>query len=421
MRRPAMRRRSVETEIALVFLGSRPKMTVVAAVGVVFGIGVYIFMNSLLAGSNAYMEKVTLMLVPHLRIYQDDPSADEALLGKELPDGSIPVVSNPGLVPADNRVRNPFSLLAAVRRDPAVVAAAPVAEARATVSSGAVERGATLDGVDILEHDRMFGISSTLVEGSLKDLAQGTDGIVLGAVLAADLHLHAGDPVSVSVAGREPRRFRVAGIFRTTVKGVDKGKAYANLPAVQQLLGKDRSYVTDLYANVADEDEGLAEVADRFRRTTGLRVETWQEANEQSLAGRRIRDVIANSAVFTILLVAGFGIYNILNMTIHEKIKEIAILKATGFTGRHVVGIFVRQSALIGLAGSVGGILFGFLLSSVVGAIPLRLGGLDTLPMAYRTVDYAVGFLFGIGTALVAGLVPAVNAAKVDPVAIIRG
>lgn len=416
-----MKKASVESEIALVFLRSRPKMTVVAIAGVVFGIGVYVFMNSLLAGSNDYVQKVTMMLVPHLRIYQDDPSADEGLFGKILPDGSLPVVSNPGLVPADSRVRNPFSLLADLRRDPAVAAAAPVAEAHAVVASGAVERSVGLDGVDILEQDRMFDISSTIVAGNLRELAQGTDGILLGAALAADLHLHVGDAVAVSVAGREPRRFRVVGIFRTTVKGVDKGKAYANLPAVQQLLGKDRSYVTDIYVNARDDDKGLPRLADKFRRTTGCHVETWQEANEQSLAGRRIRDVIANSAVFTILLVAGFGIYNILNMTIHERIKEIAILKATGFTGSHVVGIFVRQAALIGLAGSAGGVLFGFLLSSLVGAIPMRLGGLETLPMAFRAVDYVVGFLFGIGTALAAGLVPALQAAKVDPVSIIRG
>ena len=416
-----MRRASVESEIAMVFLRSRPRMTAIAAVGVVFGIGVYIFMNSLLAGTNDYMEKVTLMMVPHLRIHQDDLAANEELLGTSLPDGSLPVLSNPGLVPSDRRLRDPFGLLAEVRRDPDVVAATAVAEAHAVAAKGSVDRSITLAGVDILEQDRMFGLSSTVIAGDLRELSRREDGIALGAVLAGDLHLHVGDPVSVSAAGRGAKTFRVVAIFRTTVKAVDKGKAYANLAAVQQASGKDRSWTTDIHVNVRDDDVGLPALASRLRRTTGYRVETWQEANEQSLAARRIRDVIANSAVFTILLVAGFGIYNILNMTIHEKIKEIAILKATGFTGRHVVGIFLRQSALIGAAGSVGGVLFGFALSGLVGRLPVRMGGLDTLPMAYRPADYAVGFLFGIGTAILAGFVPALKASKVDPVSIIRG
>lgn len=416
-----MRRLSVESEIAVVFLRSRPKMTAIAAVGVVFGIGVYIFMNSLLAGTNDYMEKVTLMLVPHLRIYQDDIAATEDLLGRELPDGSIPVISNPGLVPSDRRVRDPFALLAAVRREPSVLSATAVAEAHAVAAKGSVDRSITLEGVDIMELERMFGLSSTVIAGDLRDLSRREDGIALGAVLAADLHLHVGDPVSVSAAGRGAKTFRVVALFRTTVKAVDKGRAYANLAAVQQASGKDRSWTTDIYVNVRDDDKGLPAIASHLRSLTGYRVETWQEANEQSLAARRIRDVIANSAVFTILLVAGFGIYNILNMTIYEKIKEIAILKATGFTGRHVVGIFLRQSVLIGMAGSIGGTLFGFALSALVGLIPVRLGGLETLPMAYRPADYVVGFLFGIGTATLAGLIPALKASKVDPVAIIRG
>lgn len=416
-----MKRVSVETEIALVFLRSRPKMTVIASVGVIFGIGVYIFMNSLLAGSNDYMERVTLMLVPHLRIYQEDASSDESLLGKRLADGSLPLISNPGLVPSYSRVRNPFAILAGLRKDPQIVAATPVAEAHAVAAKGPVERNITLEGVDIAEQDLMFKLSSTVVAGSLKDVARQEDGILLGTVLASDLHVHVGDFLSISTAGKEAKRFRVAGLFRTTVKAVDKGKAYANLAAVQQILGKDRSYVTELDVNVRDDDKGLPAIAGRLRRETGYEVETWQEANEQSLAARRIRDVIANSAVITILLVAGFGIYNILNMTIYEKIKEIAILKATGFTGSHVIGIFLRQSALIGMAGSIGGTLFGFALSFAVGHVPVQLGGLETLPMDYRPVDYTVGFLFGICTALLAGLVPALKASKVDPVSIIRG
>lgn len=110
-----------------------------------------------------------------------------------------------------------------------------------------------------------------------------------------------------------------------------------------------------------------------------------------------------------------------MNMTVNEKIREIAILKAMGFDGVDIVQIFLTQSILIGVIGGLVGLTLGFGISAYVDTLPFEVGGLDTLPIAYRIIDYTQAFLFGILTTFIAGYLPAHKASKVDPVAIIRG
>ena len=126
----------------------------------------------------------------------------------------------------------------------------------------------------------------------------------------------------------------------------------------------------------------------------------------------------------TLLVVAGFGIYNIMSMTINDKIKDIAILKATGFSGKDIVGIFLTQAMIIGMMGALVGISLGFVLCLAVSRIPFDGGGIisiDHLPMNFAVKYYVIGVIFGTVTTAIAGFMPARKASKIDPVAIFRG
>jgi lipoprotein-releasing system permease protein len=144
-------------------------------------------------------------------------------------------------------------------------------------------------------------------------------------------------------------------------------------------------------------------------------------ANQQLEAGSNLRDVIAVAVSLTILIVAGFGIYNIMNMTINEKIREIAILKAMGFAGKDIRKIFLTMGTVIGLIGGFVGMGLGFLVSDAVNHVPFNVAGLATLPMSYDPEDYILAFSFGLITTFVAGYFPSRKASKIDPVNIIRG
>jgi lipoprotein-releasing system permease protein len=127
---------------------------------------------------------------------------------------------------------------------------------------------------------------------------------------------------------------------------------------------------------------------------------------------------------FTLLVVAGFGIYNIMNMVITNKLKDIAILKAQGFTGADIIQIFLSQSLIIGIAGGLLGLLLGFLLSFGMSRVPFPEDGYVSIkffPVLFESKYYFFGMLFGILTTFLAGMLPALKAAKIDPVAILRG
>jgi lipoprotein-releasing system permease protein len=125
-----------------------------------------------------------------------------------------------------------------------------------------------------------------------------------------------------------------------------------------------------------------------------------------------------------LLIVARFGIYNILNMMIYEKMNTIAILKATGFAGRDVQKIFLVIAMSIGFFGGLAGLIFGFGLSALIDQIPFKtpsLPSVKTYPINYNPIFYVIGAVFSLITTFLAGWFPSRKASKVDPVVIIRG
>ena len=258
------------------------------------------------------------------------------------------------------------------------------------------------------------------MNGSWTALDHRSDGIVMGIGLAKRLSLGLNDNVVVSTADGVTRNFKIIGILETTLGSVDNTKAFVRINSARQLVSKNRSYATDIQINIKDFYEAEA-VAANLSGMVDYKVESWNEANGQLEAGSDLRDILAIAVSLTILLVAGFGIYNIMNMTVNEKIKEIAILKAMGFEGRDIVEIFLVQSIIIGALGGVVGLIFGAIASIITDKIPFNIASVETLPMAFRVEDYVAAFGFGLLTTFIAGYLPAKKASQVDPVEIIRG
>jgi lipoprotein-releasing system permease protein len=156
----------------------------------------------------------------------------------------------------------------------------------------------------------------------------------------------------------------------------------------------------------------------------GYKAEDWETANATFLTGTIVRNTITYAVSITLLIVAGFGIYNILNMTIYNKMKDIAILKATGFKSIDVRNIFMIQSLVIGVLGSLMGLMLGFLLSFLISLAPFNGGDVISLthfPVKFDPLYYTIGIVFGVITTAFAGYMPSKKAGKIDPIEIIRG
>jgi lipoprotein-releasing system permease protein len=147
-------------------------------------------------------------------------------------------------------------------------------------------------------------------------------------------------------------------------------------------------------------------------------------ANAQFETGTTLRNIITYAVSITLLIVAGFGIYNILNMVIYEKMNDIAILKATGFSGSDVKRIFIYQAMFIGIVGGLMGLIMGGSLSYLISKAPFETEAIPTVktfPVNFQPLFYVIGAIFAIITTFFAGYLPARKASKIDPVEIIRG
>ncbi len=411
---------SVNTEIALTYLSARKKQTIIAAMGVMFGISMFIFMQSLMKGTNDYFEKQSFNTTPHIRLYSENKVADNHIMVTFLKDPSYKLLTNPKQLIQTQGIINPYGVIHEIVKNPQVYAVTPQVTANVIYTSGSVQLTGNIAGVSIIEEDRMFDMQSNMLNGDFHDLDRVNNGILIGKGIADKLSLHTGDNITVTSGTGSPTIMKVIGIYATTVKQIDETKSYANIIQVQNLLGKDRSYVTDIKINLRDYNNA-PQVAREIETLTGYKAEDWVQANEQLKAAFKIRAVILNSVIGVILLVAGFGIYNILNMTIYEKIKEIAILKAIGFSGRSVISIFLQQAVYIGLMGGFVGIVIGFSITYMVSRIYIGAGTLKYLPMSFYVPHYIEAVCFGVLTTLAAGYFPAKKASRVDPVKIIRG
>ncbi len=411
---------NVNTEIALTYLTARKKQTVVAAMGVMFGISMFIFMQSLMKGTNDYFEKQSFNTLPHIRLFSENKVADDHMLTSFLKDPSVKMLINPKQLIQSQGLNNPNGLIKEIEKIPQVASITPQVTAGVIYTSGSVQLTGTVVGVDIAQENKMFDVQGNMKEGNLLDVSRVNNGLLIGKGIADKLSLHVGDNITVRSGTGSPQIMRVVGIYATTVKQIDETKSYANLTQAQNLLGKDRSYVTDIKINLKDYNDA-PEIAKMLEKITGYKAEDWVQSNEQIKAAFKIRAIILNSVIGVILLVAGFGIYNILNMTIYEKIKEIAILKAQGFSGKAVTSIFLQQAIYIGIMGGIIGIILGFSITYMVSRIYIGAGTLKYLPMSFYIPHYIEAICFGIITTVAAGYFPARKASKVDPVTIIRG
>jgi lipoprotein-releasing system permease protein len=165
-------------------------------------------------------------------------------------------------------------------------------------------------------------------------------------------------------------------------------------------------------------------VAKEYARLFDLQAIDIQTANSQFETGSSVRTIISYAVGITLLVVAGFGIYNILNMMIYEKMDSIAILKATGFSGSDVQKVFIGIAISIGLFGGLMGLCCGFGLSQIIDQIPFDTPALPTIktyPIKYNPNFYAIATLFSLVTTYLAGYFPSRKASSIDPVIIIRG
>lgn len=405
---------NINSTIAKTYIFSNKKLTAVAVLGVLLGMSVYIFMNSLLVGFDKSSNTSIFRNTSHIRVYKDDEISKPLINHSE----SKSIIVNPKVVPINNTIINPNLVMETILKQKKVTVVTPQVNTSVFYNNGKSQISGISVGIKPDEANLMYDIKSFMVDGNFDLLKSNPNGIIIGSGVAEKMNLAINDNLNLTSSKSINRKFKVVGIFKTNNSITDKTKSYINLSASQQLLKQGNNYITDINVNVID-PEIAEKVAEKLTQITGYKAEGWKQANETLMATNKMRKMIITFVSLTILLVAGFGIYNILNMTVSQKINDIAILKAMGFKGKDVIRIFVTQAISIGIMGVIGGVIMATILITILKRVYLG-GDIGYFPIDYEPQKFVQGVVIGLIITFFAGYIPAKKAANVDPVDILR-
>jgi lipoprotein-releasing system permease protein len=380
------------------------------------GIAIFIFMNSLMNGFEVSSVESLFKSTPHLRIYKNDALSKSLVVSTDS--SKINLISNPKITSESKKIVNPIQLLKLIKNEPEVVGVTPSVSSNVFYKNGDSEVAGRISGVVIEEQNAMFNLQSYIVDGHYSNLSDYQNGIIIGVGIAEKLNLKVNDNLTVTSAMGVNKLMKIVALLQTGNANIDKTLAYVNLPIAQQLQKQNPSYITDIYVNFKNYEQTKSYIS-KYQQLTGYDIEDWETANAAAAAANKMRKMMAMAISMSIMLVAAFGIYNILNMTIMEKLNDIAILKALGFSGKDIVKIFVTEAIIIGLIGIAFGLVLAVILINLMSNMWVG-GDVGFFPIRVFPKYFGIGIVFGLVVTFLAGYLPARKAALLDPISIFR-
>ena len=412
------------TDIARSLLLARWKQTLVAAIGVTFSITMFIALLGFMNGLNDLLDGLVLNRTPHIRLYNEaKPNEHQPVNQYKDSRSSYNFIRSVKAGTNRQELYNSTAILATLGQDERVLGYAPKITSQVFFNAGTNDITGVINGIDVEEEIRLFHFKDYVTSGAAIDINRTSNSIILGKGLAEKLLANLGDVVQLTTAEGERFPLKVVGFYQSGIADFDKVQSFASVKTVQKIMGKPGNYITDIQVKLKDMSKAPA-MSKEYGSLFQCDAEDIQTANAQYETGSFVRTLISYAVGITLLIVAGFGIFNILNMMIFEKMDSIAILKATGFSGRDVKWIFLIIAMGIGFLGGIAGLVFGYILSLIIDQVPFTTSALPTVktyPVNYSPVFYLIGASFSLITTYFAGWFPARKASKIDPVVIIRG
>lgn len=410
-------------KIVYTHLTSRKRQTIVSMLGVTFGITVFIFQAGVITGLQDFFIEKTINSTAHIHIYQDknqkSPPVLEDVYSASETWISVPNIKSKNELP---KLKRGLQIMEILESYPEVTGVSPSLSTQAIFKIGVADVSGIINGVNIRKEDQLFDLEEDMVSGSIIRLETVNNGIILGSGLSESLGTTLNDNITIVSPGGVALQMKVVGIIDTGLQELDNSRAYSSIRNAQKLMNVTGSYITDINIKLEDVDQA-GTLANEFQSRFGYTAEDWKEANEGIFSVFRIQNIVTYLVIISILLVSGFGIFNILSMMIYEKMNDIAILKSIGYTDIDIRNVFLSEALIIGFLGGLIGLVIGFVISWITSAIPTNIEGIissEYLNINFDPLFYLLAFLFGLVATGIAGYLPARKASKIDPINIIR-
>jgi lipoprotein-releasing system permease protein len=395
--------------VARRYLLSNPSQTLLLIAGVAVGVTVFVFITALIAGLAVRLtEQVTgngahISLEPPTRVAR-------VLAGPDLPVESVALVSTF----QRRQIRNWPMIVELLRANPSVTAiSAQISGSAVLVKSEAVT-SVSIIGVEPQGIDAISEITPKIIEG---DGDLGADGLLIGVRMAEDLGLSAGQSVLLRTERGVERQLTVKGVFRTGVQSLDERIAFLSLQTARPLFVLPEG-VTNIEIKLKDPEDARA-MARFLADATGLRATPWQEKNvnlEDALVAQgRTGTMIQVFSLISIII----GIASALVLSAYRRRSEIGIMRAFGVPGGFILWVFLLQGLLIGLVGALLGCATGYGLCLWLEGITSA-DGVPVLPIAPDQGGYVAALVLTTLGAVIASILPARSASKVDPLEAIQ-
>jgi len=318
-------------------------------------------------------------------------------------------------------IREPKLLIEALAQFPSVLAVSEVVTGNLTVKSSFQDATVKVYGINLEDHMRVSELGNQIVRGDLGEFRASPSSAILGLEMAQRLQLDLGDSFLLETAGHS-RRYRVAALYETGVSDIDRVTLYLNLSEARSLLSRPTG-ASYLQVNLADKDRAPAE-ADHMREVLGHSVKSWQERERSWLQAFAALSYSSAITVSVFTLIAGLAMFNTLAMLVMEKTKEIAILRSMGYTREDISQIFLWQAGIVLGIGCLLGMGFGAGVTYAVSQIPLSISGIfktETFVVSWSKWHYVAASATAIVMVMIASLIPARRAARLEPGDVIRG
>jgi lipoprotein-releasing system permease protein len=360
---------------------------------------------------------------------------------REIRDRMLEMAAHATISADGGAMQNWREAVAEAYRDPRVAGAAPYIEKEALLQ-GPRNQPAIVRGVIPAEEGKVSVLADKMVRGRLDQLAPGSFNIVLGSELAIWLGVGVGDHVIVTTSdfrttplGAIPqlKRFTVSGIFEAGYQEYDKGLAVANFQDMQRVLRMGDA-ATGVRLRLHDMDQSFDVARDLALRLRGpYRVTDWQQDNVNMFRALKLEKTMIGILLSLIILMGAFSLLNSQVMLVTDKLADIAILRTLGLTPRGVMGIFTVQGTVIGLIGTLVGVLAGVALTlnldhvlhAIEGVFNVQLIPEDVyyitgLPTQLEASDVTIIACVALVMAFLATLYPAWRASRTAPAEALR-